>query len=114
MVATSAFSGLVSSAWALASAEAIAPIVSLDRCMAPLPTGEKIEADRPRLRPFGPNPVAGGFLGVLGHQGFELGFGSLVVEEGGAGRAEEAGELGPGIGPAHVDDPNRFNPRPRR
>jgi hypothetical protein len=54
-------------------------MVSLDRCMAPLPTGEKIEADRPRLRPFGPNPVAGGFLGVLGHQGFEFGLGSLVV-----------------------------------
>src|SRR5271163_3935523 len=34
MVATSAFSGLVSSACALASAAAIAPMVSLDRCMA--------------------------------------------------------------------------------
>src|SRR5271169_3110207 len=105
MVATSAFSGLVSSAWALASAAAIAPMVSLDRCMAPLPTGEQIEADRPRLRPFGPNAMAGGFLGVLGHQGLELELGPLVVEKGGTGRAEEAGELGPRIGLAHVDDP---------
>lgn len=45
--ATSAFSGLVSSAWALAGAAASAPMVSLDRCMAPLPTGEEIKADRP-------------------------------------------------------------------
>ena len=30
------FSGLVSSAWALASAAAMAPIDSLDRCMAGL------------------------------------------------------------------------------
>src|SRR5271169_6314354 len=97
MVATSAFSGLVSSACALASAPAIAPMVSLDRCMATLSTCEKIEADRARLRPFGPNAMAGGFLGVLGHQGFELGLGSLVVEKGGTGRAEEAGELRPGV-----------------
>jgi hypothetical protein len=44
-VATSAFSGLVSSACALASAAAIAPIVTLDRCTA-VPLVEKIEADR--------------------------------------------------------------------
>ena len=66
MVAVSAFSGLVSSACALASAAAIAPMVSLDRCMAALPTGEKIKADRARLRPFGPNAMAGGFFGVSG------------------------------------------------
>jgi hypothetical protein len=35
MIAISDFSGLVSSACALASAAAIAPMVSLDRCMAP-------------------------------------------------------------------------------
>src|SRR5277367_2322611 len=109
MVATSAFSGLVSSAWALASAAAIAPMFSLDCCMALLPTGEKIEADRAGLRPFGPNPMAGSFLGVLGHQGLDFGLGSLAVEKGGAGRAEEAGELGPRIGLAHVDDSDSFD-----
>ena len=36
MVATSDFSGLVSSPWALARAAAIAPMVSLERCMAGL------------------------------------------------------------------------------
>ena len=55
MVATSDFSGLVSSAYAFASAAAIAPIVSLDRCMASLTLSEKIEADRARLRAFGSN-----------------------------------------------------------
>src|SRR5271166_5582822 len=114
MVAISDFSGLVSSACALASAAAIAPMVSLDRCMATLPAGEKIEADCARLRPSGPNAMAGGFLGVVRHQGFELGLGSLVVEKRRTGGAEEAGELGPRIGRAHVDDPDRFDPRPRR
>ena len=37
-----------------------------------------------------------------------------MVEERRAGCAEEAGELRPRIGLAHVDDANRFDPRPRR
>jgi hypothetical protein len=89
-----------------------APMVSLDRCMGALPI--QIEADSPRLRPFGPHPVAKCFLGVLGHQCFEFGFGSLMVEKRGAGRAEEVSELAAGIGPAHVDDSNSLNARPRR
>ena len=97
MVAMSAFSALVSSACAFASAAAIAPIVSLDRCIATLSRREQIEADRARLRSLGSNAVAAGFLGVLGDQGLELGLGSLMVEKGGAGGAEEAGELRPGI-----------------
>src|SRR5271157_604447 len=113
MVAISAFSGLVSSACALASAAAIAPMLSLDRCMASL-RSEKIETDRPRLRSLGANAVAGGFLRVLRHQGLELGLRPFVVEKGGTGGAEEAGELRPRIGLAHVNDPNRIDPRPRR
>ena len=58
MVATSDFSGLVSSACALASAPAIAPIDSLDRCMVLLSL-EEIETDRPRLRALGSDAVAG-------------------------------------------------------
>jgi hypothetical protein len=50
----------------------------LARYMAPLPTGENIEADRPRPRAFGPNAMTGGFLGVLGDPGLELGLGMLV------------------------------------
>jgi hypothetical protein len=48
MVATSDFSGLVSSACALASAAAIAPIDSLERCTVLLRRKE-IETDRARL-----------------------------------------------------------------
>src|ERR1700722_8717214 len=112
MVAVSDFSGLVSSACALASAAAIAPIVSLDRCIALLPV-EKIKADRAGLRTFGSNPMARGLPGVVGHQAFELRLGSLVFEEGGAGRTEQAGGFSPGIGFAHVDDSHRFDSRPR-
>src|SRR5271166_395757 len=90
-------------------------MVSLDRCIAPLLIkGEKIKADRARLRPLGPDAMARGFLGVLRHQGLELGLGPLMVEEGGAGGAEETGELGPGIRLAHVDDANPFDPWSRR
>jgi hypothetical protein len=92
MVATSDFSGLVSSACALARAAAIAPIVSLDRCIA-IPMGEEIEADGARVRTFGPNAVAGGHLGVLRHQGFELRLCPLMVEKSRSRGAEEASEL---------------------
>src|ERR1019366_7739889 len=47
MVAVSDFSGLVSSAYALASAAAIAPMVSLDRCIARLHAAQQIKTDRP-------------------------------------------------------------------
>src|SRR5271167_612009 len=97
MVAISDFSGLASSACALASAAAIAPMVSLHRCMASL-RREKIKADGAGLRTPGPDAVAGGFLRVLGHQGLQLGLCALVLEEGGAGRTIEAGEFRPGIG----------------
>src|SRR5580704_3869518 len=114
MVAVSDFSGLVSSACAFASAAAIAPMVSLDRCMAPLLIVEKIKADRARLRTLGPDAMAGGFLGVLRYQGLELGPGPLMVEKGGTGGAKKAGELRPRIRLAHVDDVNPFGSGPRR
>src|SRR3984885_7007426 len=113
MVATSDFSGLASSAWALARAAAIAPIVSLDRCMIVL-LNEKIEADRARLRAPCPNAAAGGLLCVLRHQSFELGLCPFVVEKSRSRGAEEAGELRPRIGLAHVDDANCFDPWPWR
>src|ERR1700722_13712996 len=112
MVATSDFSGLASSTCALASAAAIAPIDSLDRCMVLLSL-EEIEADRARLRALGSDAVAGCFFCVFRHQGFELGLGPLMVAERPAGCAEEAGELSPGIRAAHIDQTNRFDPRPR-
>ena len=53
MVAVSDFSGLVISACALANAAAIAPMVSLDRCIARLHGAQEIKTDRPRFGTLG-------------------------------------------------------------
>jgi hypothetical protein len=60
------FSGLISSACALASAAAIAPIVSLQRCMARLQC-EEFEANRARFRALSSDAMAERFLGILRH-----------------------------------------------
>src|SRR5262245_5167855 len=96
MVAMRDFSGLTSSAWALAKAEASAATVSLDRGMGRLRL-QHIKAHGPRFRALGFYTVPDGFLGILGHQGFELAFGPFVVEKCGPGRAEQSGELSPRI-----------------
>src|SRR5215469_8356439 len=97
MVATSDFSGLVSSACALASAPAIVPILSLDRCMAlPLDLKE-VEADRARLRTFRSDAMADRLLSIFRHQAFELGLGLLMVEVRLPRADEDVGELHPGI-----------------
>ena len=71
MVAVSDFAGLVMSAWALARAAAIAPMVSLQRCMASLHI-QQIEADGTGFGALGPNAVADRLLGILRHQAFEF------------------------------------------
>src|SRR5262245_19360896 len=96
MVAVSDFSGLMSSAWAFARAEASAATVSLDRGMGGLRL-QHIEAHRPRFRALGFHAVPDGLLGVLWHQGFEFAFGPFVVEKGAPGVAEERREFRPGI-----------------
>src|SRR5215471_4480442 len=96
MVAVSDFSGLTSSAWALAKAEASAATVSLDRGMTGLQV-EHIEAHRACFRTLGAHAMPNGLLGILGHQGFELALGPFVVEKGAPGIAEERGELGPRV-----------------
>src|SRR5215211_1136216 len=113
MVAVSDFSGLMSSAWALAKAAASAATVSLDRGMGGLRV-EHIEAYRPRFRAPRFHAVPDGLPGILGHQGFELAFGPFVVEKGAPRVAEERGELGPGIRRAHIDDADGIDTRPRR
>ena len=75
---------------------------------------QEIEADRAGFRALGPDAVPERLLGVLRHQALEFDLGLLVLEEGRPGRAEHAGEFRPGIGGAHVDDPDRLDPRPRR
>src|SRR5262252_4796532 len=113
MVAVSDFSGLTSSAWALAKAEASAATVSLDRGMGGLRL-QHIKAHRPRFRALGFHAVPDGFLGILGHQGFQLAFGPFMVEKGLPGVAEERGELRPGIRRTHIDDADGLDARARR
>src|SRR5215831_20772813 len=95
-VAVSDFSGLMSSAWALARAEASAATVSLDRGMAGLAL-EHIKAHRARFRALGFHAMPDRLPGILRHQCFELAFGPFVVEKGATGIAEERGKFRPGI-----------------
>src|ERR1700687_2609446 len=97
MVATSDLSGLLSSDCALARAPAIAPIDSLERCIAGLHFQE-IEADGAGLRALGPDAMPARLLGILGHQAFQFGLGVLVLEKCGSGLAKNPGEFRPGIG----------------
>src|SRR5215467_3481288 len=96
IVAVSDFSGLMSSAWALARAEASAATVSLDRGMGSLHL-QHIKAHRPRFRALCFHAMPDDLPGIPRHQGFELAFRPLVVEKGAPGVAEKPGELGPGI-----------------
>src|SRR5215831_10447948 len=110
MVAVNDFSGLTSSAWALARAEASAATVSLERGMGCLRL-QHIKAHRPRSRALCFHAVPNRLPDILGHQGFELALCSLVVEEGAAGIAKQRRELRPGIGRAHVDNSDRLDAR---
>src|SRR5215831_7484565 len=95
-VAVSDFSGLASSACALAKAEASAATDSLDRGMGGL-RRDQVEAHRTRFRALPSHATPDALLGILGHQGFELPFRSLMIKEGLAGAAEQGRELGPGV-----------------
>ena len=68
----------------------------------------------PDFERFAADPVAGGVLRVLRHQALQFRLRALVFEEGGTRRAIEAGEFRPGVGVAHVDDPDGLDPRLRR
>src|SRR5215468_7017701 len=103
----------MSSAWALAKAEASAATVSLDRGMGRLHL-QRIKAHRARFRALGFHAMPDGLPGILRHQCFELALGPFVVEKGTLGVSEERGELRPRIRRTHVDDADRLNPRPRR
>ena len=92
MVATRDFSGLVSSACALANAAARQAMDSLNRCMAAL-LDEEVEAHGAGFRALGPNAMADRLLGILRHQALELGLGLLVLDVGRAGPGKDAGEL---------------------
>src|SRR5437588_8779964 len=103
----------MSSAWALAKAEASAATDSLDRGMGGLRL-EYVKTYGARSGALGPHPVADRLSGVLRHEGLEFAFGPFVVEKGLPGVAEERGELRPGIRRAHIDAADRLDARPRR
>src|SRR5499427_5465377 len=112
MVAVSDFSGLMSSAWALAKAAASAATVSLEQGMGRLRL-QHIKANRLRFRALCSHAVPNRLPGILGHQCFELAFRPFVVEKGAAGVAEQRGELSPRIRRAHIDDADGLDARPR-
>src|SRR5438874_8471236 len=97
MVAVSDFSGLTSSIWALARAPAIAPMVSLQRCMTGLHLHE-VKTHRTGFRALGADPMPERLFGVLRHQLLQLGFRCIMLEMGRAGLAEHARQFRPGIG----------------
>src|SRR5262249_18648867 len=115
MVAVSDFSGLMSSAWALAKAEAeaSAATVSLDRGMGRLHL-QHIKAHRARFRALCSHAMPDSLSGILGHQGFELAFGPFVVEKCAPGVAKERGKLRPGIRRTHIDDADGLDAWTRR
>src|SRR5215831_9999715 len=107
IVATSDFSGLVSSACALANAAAMVPMDSLERCTAAL-HAQDIKAHRTGFGSFGSDAVADRLLGVLGHKGLEFRLGILVLKVSLARAPKHAREFRPGIGCTHFDDPHSF------
>src|SRR5262245_3354437 len=113
MVAVSDFSGLMSSAWALARADARAATDSLDRGMGRL-CREEIKAYRARFRALCSYAMPDGLLGILGHQGLQFGFCPLMLEKGLPSGVEQGRELGPRVGVAHIDDADGFDARPWR
>src|SRR5262245_50082337 len=113
MIAVNDFSGLTSSACALARAEASAATDSLDRCMGGL-RRQNVEAHRPRFRSLCPHPMPDRLLGVLRHQRLELALRALMVEKGFPGVAEERCELGPRVRRAHIDNADGLNAGARR
>src|SRR5262249_8426110 len=114
MVAVRDFSGLTSSAWAFAKAEASAATVSLDRGMRRLLRLQHIKAYGARFRALCSHAVPDGLSGILGHQGFELAFGPFVVQKGALGITEERGELGQGVDRPHSNDGDGLDAWTRR
>ena len=78
---------------------------SLERCMAAF-QHEKVEAHGSGFRALGANTMADGFLFVFRHQALKFGLGVFVLEMGRPCPVKDAGKLCPGVGAAHVDNPD--------
>src|SRR3954451_18947240 len=110
MVAVRDFSGLAISAWALASAVARPPIVSLDRCIG-RSSPEQVKTDGAGLRALGPDAMTHGFPGVFRDQLLQIGFGGFVFGKRRARPLVDGREIRPGIGCGHIRDPDRLDSR---
>src|SRR5262245_31258059 len=113
IVAVSDFSGLTSSAWAFAKAEARAATDSLDRCTACF-RFQDIKAHCAGSGALSAHPVSDRLLGVLGNERLKLTFRPFVIEEGATGIAKQRRELGPGVRGTHVDNADRLDTSSRR
>src|SRR5262245_33163067 len=97
MVATSDFSGLISSICALARAAASAPMDSLARCCIGILVIQHIEVDGAGFRALGSEAIANGLLCICWHEAPELSLGAFVFVMCGARSDENCGQFGPRI-----------------
>ena len=85
----------------------------LDCCMSILGIQER-KGDGTGFGALGAHAMADCLLRVLRHEAFQFSLGSLVFEKCRVSLSKRASEFCPGIGRAHIDDADRFNPRLRR
>src|SRR6185437_3447560 len=111
MVATRDFSGLVSSACALARAPAIVPMVSLQRCMAFSLQLDQVEIDGAGFRALGLNAMPDRLLSILRHQALELSLGLLVLKMSLPSAHKDPGKFRPSIGGSHIHNAHRVDAR---
>src|ERR1700733_13200346 len=97
MVAVRDFSGLTSSACALASAAARLAMDGLDLCTAAL-HAEEIKAHRTGFRALGADAVPDRLLGILGHETLQFCFGLFVFEMRRTGPRKGSRKLRPCVG----------------
>src|ERR1700722_13280402 len=103
MVAVRDFSGLTSSACALASAAARLAMDGLDLCTAAL-HAEEVKTHRAGFRALGADAVPDRLLGILRHQTLQFRLGLFVFEMRRTGPRESSRKLRPCIRRAHVDN----------
>src|SRR4051794_17520794 len=83
-------------------------VVSLHRCMTGLRLMQ-VKTDRTGFGAPGANAKPDRLLGIFRHQLLQLGSRGVIFKIRRAGPTKDAGEFGPGIRRAHVDNPHRLD-----
>src|SRR5258707_9189938 len=91
----------------------MAPIDSLERCMAGLQF-EQIEADGSGFRALGADAMPDCLLGVLGQEALQFDLSVLMLQKCRSGLAKDCGEFRPRIGRTHINDANGLDAGSRR